>query len=140
MNITFSTGGSYVEALQRRNTDPVLDEYEQALFDQLKDVIADSLDLNDITIRRRSKEYLSVSYKNPMNDFLRFKATERTLWVTIAVTAKQAKEYKDSPLFAAQKKKTVIHWKSKLEQPSDIEALKEIIIEAAIDGSTREYA
>ncbi len=79
-----------------------------------------------VVVERRSDDYLSVICGN--NDFLRFKLTPRTKWLSLNLPFEIRDNYKESPLFAAQKKKSAIHWKASLSSLSDVENYKDLII------------
>ena len=79
-----------------------------------------------VIVERRSDDYLSIVCDN--NDFLRFKLTPRTKWLSLNLPFDVRDQYKESPLFAAQKKKTVIHWKGALLSVSDVDKYKDLII------------
>lgn len=79
-----------------------------------------------VFVERRSNDYISVICEN--NDFLRFKLSPRTKWLSLNLPSELRPEYIESPLFAAQKKKTVIHWKATLTDISGVDAYKDLII------------
>ena len=79
-----------------------------------------------VVVERRSDDYLSIVCDN--NDFLRFKLTPRTKWLSLNLPFDVRDQYKESPLFAAQKKKTAIHWKGALLSVSDVDKYKDLII------------
>lgn len=79
-----------------------------------------------VQVERRSNDYISVICEN--NDFLRFKLSPRTKWLSLNLPSKLRPKYIESPLFAAQKKKTVVHWKAALNDISSVEVYKDLII------------
>lgn len=82
--------------------------------------------VNSVSVDKRSNNYLSIIFQN--NDFLRFKLTSNTKWISLDLPYELRPKYINSPLFAAQSKKTVRHWKAKLNTVSDMEKYKELII------------
>lgn len=82
----------------------------------------------DVVIERRSDDYLSVVCEN--NDFLRFKLTPRTKWLSINLPRDLRKQYESDDLFAAQKKKSAIHWKAIITDASDVDKFKDLIVAA----------
>lgn len=82
----------------------------------------------DVVVERRSDDYLSVVCEN--NDFLRFKLTPRTKWLSLNLPRDLRKQYESDDLFAAQKKKSAIHWKATITDASDVDKFKDLIIAA----------
>lgn len=82
----------------------------------------------DVVIERRSDDYLSVVCEN--NDFLRFKLTPRTKWLSLNLPRDLRKQYESDDLFAAQKKKSAIHWKATITDASDVGKFKDLIVAA----------
>jgi len=82
----------------------------------------------DVVIERRSDDYLSVVCEN--NDFLRFKLTPRTKWLSLNLPRDLRKQYESDDLFAAQKKKSAIHWRVTITDASDVDKFKDLIVAA----------
>lgn len=109
--------------------------YESISINELKQdeqkVVKAILDILDndcmIGIQRRTKDYITMIYKQRENDFIRFKYTERAKWISIYITKEMREAYLDSQLFKAQKKKNVSFWKANIESLIDIENLREPI-------------
>ncbi len=89
-------------------------------------VVLPLLPAANVVVERRSDNYLSVVCGN--NDFLRFKLTPRTKWLSLNLPREIRSDYKESPLFASEKKKTAIHWKAALTSLSDVDKYKDLII------------
>ena len=121
MNIVFSKDGVYTTD----NKDLNASTGELEVFEHVKKLLPDE----DITLERRSDNYVSVIIAG--NDFMRIKWTDKAKWVSILMTNECKDKWEDSPLFAAQKKKTQIFWKSALEEPQQIAELAEPITSAA---------
>lgn len=69
-------------------------------------------------------------------DLLRLKYSEKTKWLTILITPKVKKEYIDNDLFTNQKNKNQLHWKSFIDDPSELSNFVEICLKDIdfIDG------
>lgn len=107
-------------------------ENELLLYQKIIEIVSRCRDIGKLHLERRSDSYLSVFY-GEVNDFLRFKYTDRTKWVTILIAPEDRQKYIDSPLFSAQKNKKQLQWKCKLNSLDDIDALAEIIINSCIE-------
>lgn len=79
-----------------------------------------------VTLERRSDNYLSLCLKE--NDFLRFKYTDRTKWLSIDTTYLNLEE--DDERFVAQKNKRQRHWKAMIEDISMLSAFDELAVSA----------
>ena len=84
------------------------------------------LPADSVTVERRSDDYLSLICNEI--DFLRFKLSSRTKWLSLNLPKDLKKEYKESALFRAQEKKTAVHWKSVFTDMSDIDVYRDLII------------
>lgn len=93
--------------------------------------LADSVDISMVGVEKRSNDYTSLIYGG-LNDFLRFKYSPRTKWISLRLPAAIQKENMENTLFAAQKNKKQLHWKSSLSSLSDLEALKPYIIASCV--------
>jgi len=79
-----------------------------------------------VTLERRSDNYLSLCLKE--NDFLRFKYTDRTKWLSIDTTYLNLEE--DDERFVVQKNKRQRHWKAMIEDISMLSAFDELAVSA----------
>ncbi len=104
---------------------------EETLLETVIGFLADSVDISMIGIEKRSNDYTSLIYGG-LNDFFRFKYSPRTKWVSLRLPASIQKENMDNSLFAAQKNKNQLHWKSSLSSLSDLEELKPYIIASCV--------
>lgn len=77
-----------------------------------------------VTLERRSDNYLSLCLKE--NDFLRFKYTDRTKWLSIDTTYLDLKE--DDERFVTQKNKKQRHWKATIDDISMLQAFDELAV------------
>lgn len=83
-------------------------------------IIGHNGNINMLSLERRSSDYLSVICCQ--NDFLRIKATKRTLWFSFDtwVIKRSGFESLLSPLAGIAKNTNQRHWKIPLANPSDI--------------------
>lgn len=116
----------------RRNAQAELSDVEQDLYDAVIAALNGVLPDGELRPVRRSDDYVSVLYRREDNDFLRFKASPRTLWVSIAMTPDMIKRLQTDERFDAQKNKKTIHWKSKLDSIQAVDALADVMAESAI--------
>ena len=133
MRITIDFGLGTVEATVSSSFDKELsmnDEETQA-FEIFKSLLSDSVDMSKITIERRSYDYLSVFFGK--NDFLRFRFSPRTKWLSIRLAFPDRAPNMENPLFAAQKNKKQSHWKSKVDSLDDLPKYKDFLVAACID-------
>lgn len=86
--------------------------------------------LSQIHLEKRSDSYTSMVH-GERNDFLRFKLTDRTKWISVRLTPSDADANISNPLFAAQSNKNMAHWKAKISKVSDISQFKTFILNAA---------
>lgn len=104
---------------------------EETLLETVCLFIADHVDVSMLGIEKRSNDYTSIIYGG-MNDFLRFKYTSRTKWISLRLPISLQKENENNPLFSAQKNKRQLHWKASLSSLDDLEALKPFIIASCV--------
>ena len=109
-----------------------LNELEKEVFDKIIHMISNDVDISKIRLEKRSDAYTSVVFGN-LNDFMRFKFTDKTKWISLRLPREIAKENMDNPLFDAQKNKRQLHWKSKLKSVDEIELLKPFIISSCYE-------
>lgn len=109
----------------------VLTIEEQQLLEIVMGFLSDNIDISMVGIEKRSNDYTSVVYGG-LNDFMRFKYTDRTKWVSLRLPFDVAADNMENPLFDAQKNKKQLHWKAKLNSLDDLEALKPYIIASCV--------
>lgn len=112
--------GSLVRCSWQKELNPTSEE------DDFLSIVLPWLPAASVVVERRSDNYLSVVCGN--NDFLRFKLTTRTKWLSLNLPFDIRDQYKEDPLFEAQNKKSAIHWKAALSSVSDVEKYKDLII------------
>jgi len=106
-----------------------LTKYEEDFYEVLLGEISKSVDVDKITLVKNSDSYTSVCYgEGAATDFLRFKLTNRTKWVSISMSQRDKKVNKDNPFFAAQKNKNQRHWKAQLVNIDDFVPYMDLII------------
>lgn len=79
-----------------------------------------------VTLERRSENYLSLCVGE--NDFLRFKFTDRTKWISIDTTYLDLAE--DDERFTAQKNKRQRHWKAAIDNILSLSDFDELVVAA----------
>ena len=107
-----------------------LNSYERRFFDCLMDALAEKgVDVGKIRIEERSNNYKTICYGNTGNiDFLRFKLTERTKWISLSVSQQDRKTNKENPFFSSQKNKGQRHWKASMKKTDDFLPYIDLII------------
>lgn len=79
-----------------------------------------------VVLKRRSDIYLSLCSGD--NDFLRFKYTSRSRW--ISVDADSANLSAEDPRFSAQKDKGQRHWKANISDLSALSSFDQNVVDA----------
>lgn len=128
--IGFDETGKLFTGLEKKELNA--NENELLLYQKIVDIISPHKDASKLRLERRSDNYLSVLY-GEVNDFLRFKFTNKAKWITVLITPEDRPKYIDSPLFAAQKNKGQVQWKCKLNSIDDLDALSEVIVHSCIE-------
>lgn len=110
------------------NTDAELTVVEeQAIQFVQKEFEKRNIDFECIRFRRRSKDYLTLLAPNDF-DFCRIKATERAAWFSVH-GLKLPKPIQDDERFNGVKK-SLIHWKVRLNSVADYESNSDLIAES----------
>lgn len=106
-----------------------LTDYEEDFFRTLLDSLSKNVDISKIRLEKNSDSYTSVCYGNGIGvDFIRFKLTNRTKWMSLSIAEVDWDSNKDNPFFAAQKNKNQRHWKAKLTNIDDFLPYVDLII------------
>ena len=108
-----------------------LSTFEKDAVDIFMSLLCDSVDCSKIRLERRSESYVSMFYGDH-NDFLRFKMSEKTKWISIRLCPEDCSSNIDNPLFSAQKNKKQLHWKSQILSLSDLPIYKSFLINACL--------
>lgn len=110
------------------DSDAILTEYEKKALSYIEEAFEENgLPFSELRFRRRSDSYLSVLALNDM-DFLRIKASERSVWFSVH-GLHLSPELKSDARFDGVKK-TLIHWKVKLKDVDDLKDNTDLIIES----------
>ena len=107
-----------------------MNEDESQLYEIVISFLADSEHFSKLRVERRSRDYISLLCDE--NDFFRFKFSERSKWCSIRLPKSLQLSNQDNELFAAQKNKKQLHWKSELKSLSDLNNLKQYIVESCV--------
>lgn len=88
------------------------------------------IETEKLKVVRKSDAYATIVMQGKEwdHDLIRFKFTNLTKWISLSISNEDREVYIDDPLFDAQKKKTQLHWKSKLSGIKELPKYKEIII------------
>ncbi|MER1959158.1 MAG: hypothetical protein ABS942_17380 [Solibacillus sp.] len=107
-------------------------DFTKLVFETLKDssVLTDKLE-----IVRKSDSYATMVIRGKEWDFdlIRIKITDKTKWLSLSLSKNDRKVFESSPLFEAQKKKSQLHWKSKIQKVNDISQYKDLIINSYLE-------
>lgn len=112
-----------------RNVPADLTPLEQdCIYIGLLKVMTDPVLLQHISFDRRAGDkYLTISFDIDY-DFMRLKATSRSLWFSVWHDPSD----EENPLFDSVENRKQLHWKVKLSSPSDLENFQDIIYRAAL--------
>lgn len=113
---------------------------ESTSYDNEVDILNNFVDsyLTDykdkLHIVSNSSSYTTLRYG--IMDLIRLKYSEKAKWLTIFMPPKVNKEYIDNDLFTNQKNKNQIHWKSFIDDSSELSNFVEICLKDIdfIDG------
>lgn len=106
-----------------------LTDYEENFFHTLLKALSKSVDISRIRLEKNSDSYTSICYGTGIAvDFIRFKLTDRTKWMSLSIAEIDYDSNKDNPFFAAQKNKNQRHWKAKLTNIDDFLPYMDLII------------
>lgn len=108
-----------------------LNESEVMLANSVIDLLSDSLDSSKICLKPYSTKCATLVY-GECNDFLRFRYTKKTKWISICMPHHLLKVYRDDARFSAQKNKKNLHWKAKITSIDDIKEFKDLMIESCV--------
>lgn len=103
-------------------------EYEHVESEkEAANIIIDDLGLDKSLFKyiKPCEDYSTIQYVDGA-DIFRIKYTDKTKWIQVLMTTDMRKKYKDNPLFDAEKKKSKVFWKSKI---NDLHDYKDIILE-----------
>lgn len=109
-----------------------LTDLEKNAYYTIIKLLTGCVDISKVTMKQMSNNYTSLFYGD-YNDFLRFKLTKRTKWISIRISEKDAMANENNPLFSAQQNKRQFHWKASINDVSDIYLFKQFIINSCLD-------
>lgn len=112
------------------NTEP--SGVELDFIARLSSILQNHPAYNNLVIERRSDSYLSVVLGS--NDFLRFKYSSRTKWISLDLPKDVATANVDNPIFSAQKNKAQRHWKAALSSLDDVDQMADLIVSSCREG------
>lgn len=85
------------------------------------------IDFRDkLSVEAFSSNYTTLKYED--RDLLRLKFSDNTKWITIFIPPKYKKFYMDDLLFAEEKNKNKLQWKSTLNNAYDLNNFKDICL------------
>lgn len=106
-----------------------LTNFEEKFYNILLETLSDEVDISKISLQKNSDSYTSVCYKEGIGaDFLRFKLTERTRWMSLSIANEDVDKYRDDLFFAAQKNKNQRHWRANLVNIDSFVPYKQLIV------------
>lgn len=108
---------------------------EKKICEQVIELLSNYYDKDKFGIENRSQDYTSLIFCD--NDFFRVKYTDRSRWISIRLAKEDRNE--DDPRFAAQKKKTQLHWKADITSAEDINKFEDVLINACKSFMGTEY-
>lgn len=133
MPITISFENGSVSISSSFDKELNMSSLEEAFSKTIISLLSDSVDTSQIRLERRSDAYVSMFY-GEYNDFLRFKLSEKTKWISIRMSRDDQLENIDNPLFSAQKNKKQFHWKSQIADIEDFSIYKSFLVNACLDN------
>lgn len=108
-----------------------LTDMEFSLVQKISSILSTNPNYDNLQIVERSSNYYSIVLG--MNDFLRFKFTSRSKWISLRLPSSIMAENISNPLFTAQKNKAQLHWKAELSTIDDVNNLSDFILAACIE-------
>lgn len=133
MPITISCENGFISVSSSFDKELDMSPLEEEFSKIIISLISDSVDASKIRLERRSDAYVSMFY-GEHNDFLRFKLSEKTKWISIRMSKDDQLENIDNPLFSAQKNKKQFHWKSQIMDIEDFSIYKPFLVNACLDN------
>lgn len=109
-----------------------LTEYEKIFINNLLDMLNSEVEQDKLDIVKKSSSYTTITYTvgSRVDDLIRFKLTDLTMWAAVFMTRENAQANKNNPVFSAQKNKNQLYWKAKLSSPTNCAFLKPFILDA----------
>lgn len=109
-----------------------LTEYEKIFINNLLDMLNSEVEQDKLDIVKKSSSYTTITYTadSRVDDLVRFKLTDLTMWAAVFMTKENAQANKNNPVFSAQKNKNQLYWKARLSSPTNCVFLKPFILDA----------
>lgn len=106
---------------------PMQEHEKDATEEDICNLIINDLDIEPSLFKyeKKSDDYSTITYKE--RDLFRIKYTSLAHWITIFMPPKDKAKYIDNPLFAIQKNKNQIYWKSQMNSIYDY---KDVLLNA----------
>lgn len=107
------------------------------ILEMLEDTV---INIEKLEVTRKSESYATIVLRgNDWDfDFVRFKFTDKTKWISLNLSKADRVAYKDDALFEAQKKKTQIQWKSVLQSNGELPNYKNLMVNSYNECINRE--
>lgn len=126
-SVDTQTGEVKVESVFHKDLN--INSDEKAAFEIIQSFLPSSL-LSNVTIERRSKNYISMFCG--VNDFLRLRYSPKTKWLSLRLPLNLVSANINNPLFAAQTNKKQLHWRANIKDLGDLAAFKELIAASCV--------
>lgn len=109
-----------------------LNDDEKKFVDIVFEMLEGDVDVSKLKVTRKSDNYATIEIQGAEydSDLIRFKYTGKAKWISIFLSEEDRRKYVDDPLFEAQKKKTQLHWKSKMNALEELYCYKKLLINA----------
>ena len=131
MSIIISLENGVVSVSSTFHKELNMSSLEQEASEIFVSLLSDSVDCSKIRLERKSNSYISMIY-GEYNDFLRFKFSEKTKWLSIRLCEEDRSKHLENPMFSAQANKNQFHWKSKIDSLSELVNYKDFLINACL--------
>lgn len=98
-------------------------------------LVSAGINKDRLDVVRKSNDYATIVHRGKEwdSDLARFKYTPRAKWVSVPIPESKVGQLKDSPMFAAQKNKKQLLWKSKIAAVDDAKPLAKIAYEYLVE-------
>jgi hypothetical protein len=122
-----------------------LNANEVILVNRIMTLLSEDIDVSSFKLVRKSDAYATIVIdgskydKNYDSDFIRFKYSDKAKWVSFVVPYEDRDKYKDDPLFAADKNKKGIFWKSALDDSMTVDVYKDLWVKTFQEEISRSF-
>lgn len=118
-------------SIDRHEREVCLNSEEKEFIDLVYSYLSPRVDSSLLRLEKRSDNYTTLVY-GEYNDFLRFRLSPRTKWLSLRLPFDVMADNMDNPLFSAQKNKNQLHWKAKFDSIEDVSLFKYFIIASCV--------